>query len=88
MTGQERILKALNLEQPDRVPHFELAYNESSIIGIARHLTDKLPPDKPVADMTPEELVMIFDALTLFIEELDVDGLTARVHDNTCTFIA
>ena len=79
MTGRERILAALRLEQPDRVPHFELAYNEPSIIGIARHLTDELPPEKPVADMTPDELLMIFNALGLIIEELDIDGLTARV---------
>jgi len=79
MTGRERILAALRLEQPDRVPHFELAYNESSIIGIARHFTDELPPTKQVADMTPEEMIMIFNALALIIDELDVDGLTARV---------
>ena len=79
MTGRERILAALSLEQPDRVPHFELAYNEPSIIGIARHFTDKLPPLKPAADMAPEELLMIFDALSLFIEELEVDGLNTRV---------
>ncbi len=79
MTGRERILAALSLEQPDRVPHFELAYNEPSIIGIARHFTDKLPPLKAAADMTPEELLMILEALLLFIDELEVDGLTARV---------
>ncbi|NQU08811.1 MAG: hypothetical protein HQ583_09630 [Candidatus Abyssubacteria bacterium] len=79
MTGRERIIAALELGQPDRVPHFELAYNESSIIGIARHFTDELPPNKAAADMTPDELLMIFNALGLIIDELDVDGLTARV---------
>jgi len=78
MTGRERILTALELGQADRVPHFELAYNEASIIGIARKFTDELPPDKAASDMTPEELMMIFNALGLIIEELDVDGLTAR----------
>jgi len=78
MTGKERILKALNREQPDRVPLFELAYNESSIIGIAQHFTDKLPQLKSVADMTPEELLMIFEALVLFIEELDIEGVATR----------
>jgi uroporphyrinogen decarboxylase len=48
-------------------------------VGIARHFTDELPPDKAAADMEPEELLMIFNALGLIIEELDVDGLTARV---------
>jgi uroporphyrinogen decarboxylase len=79
MTGRERILTALELGQADRVPHFELAYNEPSIIGIAKHFTDELPPDKPATEMTPEELLMIFQALGLIIEELDVDGMTARV---------
>lgn len=79
MTGRERILTALELGQADRVPHFELAYNEPSIIGIARHFTDELPPEKPASDMTPEELLMIFQALGLIIEELDVDGMTARI---------
>ena len=78
MTGKGRILKALSLEQPDRVPLFELAYNESSIIGIAQHFTDRLPPPKAVADMTPEELLMIFDALVLFINELDIEGVATR----------
>ena len=50
MTGRQRILAALELERPDRAPHFELAYNESSIIGIARHFTDELPPNKAAAD--------------------------------------
>jgi uroporphyrinogen decarboxylase len=79
MTGRERILTALELGQADRVPHFELAYNEPSIIGIAKHFTNELPPEKPATDMTPEELLMIFQALGLIIEELDVDGMTARI---------
>lgn len=79
MTGRERILSALSLQQPDIVPHFELAYNEPSIIGIARHFTDELPPMKSAADMTPEELMMIFNSLALFIDELEVDGITTRV---------
>jgi hypothetical protein len=32
MNGRERILTALSRKIPDRVPHFELAYNEASII--------------------------------------------------------
>lgn len=79
MTGKERILTALEGRQPDRVPVFELAYNEPSIIGIARHFTDEIPPLKPAAEMTPEELLMIFRALVTFIEKLDIEGMTARV---------
>ena len=43
MNGPERLQTALARGIADRVPHFELAYNESSIIGIARHFTDNLP---------------------------------------------
>lgn len=78
MTPRDRLLTALSVEQPDRVPHFEHAYNEASIIGIGRHFTDRLPPVKPAADMTPEELLMISDAYVLFVEELDIDGVFAR----------
>jgi uroporphyrinogen decarboxylase len=64
MLPRERFMVALAVEEPDRVPHFEQAYNEASIIGIGRHFTDKLPPLKP--------------AFALFIEELDIDGVFAR----------
>ncbi len=33
MTGKERILKALACGEPDRVPIFELAINEASIVN-------------------------------------------------------
>ena len=81
MLPRDRIMTALNCEQPDRVPHFEQAYNEASIIGIARHFTDRLPAVKPAADMTPEELMMITDAFMLFIEELDIDGVFSRAFE-------
>jgi len=81
MFPRERFLTALDLREPDRVPHFENAYNEASIIGIAKHFTDKLPPVKPAADMTPDELFMISEAFALFTEELDIDGVFARAFE-------
>jgi uroporphyrinogen decarboxylase len=81
MLPVERFLTALDVRQPDRVPHFENAYNEASIIGIAKHFTDKLPPVKPAAEMSPEELMMITDAFALFIDELDIDGVFSRVFE-------
>lgn len=81
MLARERLLTAFDLREPDRVPHFENAYNEASIIGIAKHFTDKLPSVKPAAEMSPEELMMISDAFGLFIEELDIDGVFARVFE-------
>ncbi len=78
MLPRERFMAALDLKQPDRVPHFEQAYNEASIIGIAKHFTDRVPAVKSAADMSPEELMMTSDALALFIEELDIDGVFSR----------
>jgi uroporphyrinogen decarboxylase len=78
MLPRERFMTALNVEQPDRVPHFEQAYNEASIIGIARHFTDRLPEVKPAALMAPEELLMITDAFALVMDELDIDGVFSR----------
>ena len=43
MNGKERMTTALSLGVPDRVPHWALAYNESSIIDIARLFTDDVP---------------------------------------------
>jgi len=43
MTGKERILKALNLQEPDMVPVFEMGINEASIVNLGRHFTDDAP---------------------------------------------
>ena len=40
MTGKERMLTALDLKEPDRVPIWEQGYNEPSIVAIARHFVD------------------------------------------------
>ena len=42
MNGAERLLTALKRGVPDRVPHMELAYNEPSIIGIARVMQEEI----------------------------------------------
>ncbi len=69
---------ALSLGIPDRVPHWELAYNESSVLGIARHFTDDLPEVDFIQRMTLENKVRLFEAALLVVTELDVDGLTLR----------
>ena len=71
MNGRERILTALSLGIPDRVPHLELAYNESSIIGIARHFTDDLPKVDYIQRMDMENKIKLFETALLVIEELD-----------------
>jgi uroporphyrinogen decarboxylase len=72
-------MTALGRGTPDMVPVWELAFNEASIIGIARHFMeeDKLPPVKPVADMSGDEMVKMVFGLIAFVKELDNDGVTA-----------
>ncbi len=79
MNGRDRMVTALSLGIPDRVPHFETAYNESSVINIARNFTDDLPPVDYIQRMELEDKVKLFNAVLLLIEELDVDGITLRV---------
>ena len=83
MNGRERMITALSGGVPDRVPHWELAYNESSIANIAAHFTDDLPPAGYIQTMDPESKAKLINALLLFIEQLNVDGLTLRVFPST-----
>lgn len=76
MESHERMLAALELKQPDRVPVWELAFNEESIINIARNFTSDVPELKQVSDMTIEEKIQLFNALCILVEELDLDGIT------------
>ncbi len=79
MNGRERILIALERGQPDIVPVWEMAYNEPSIIGIARYFADadELPEPKLVMDMTDEERFKLLGGLITFVRELDLEGVTA-----------
>lgn len=79
MNGNKRIMTALTLEQPDTVPLWELAFNESSIIGIAANFVDpdQLPEPKLAMDMDEKERLQTLNALVTFIRELGVDGVTA-----------
>ena len=83
MNGRQRILTALSREIPDRVPHFELAYNEESVLKIARHFTEDLPKPDYFQRMNLESRVNFFDAVLLVVEELDVDGLTLRISQSS-----
>ena len=38
MKGKERIITALNVQQPDRVPLYIHGINEAPIIGIGKHI--------------------------------------------------
>ena len=77
MNCKERFLTALNLGEPDRVPMFDLEFNEESILNIGRHFTDDLPPPKAFIDCTPAETRKYYDVLIKFVRELDLDSISA-----------
>ena len=77
MTGKERILTALNIEEPDRVPLYIHGINEAPIIGIGKHLTDGLPAPKQFHDMDNSEKMKLVDTLFMIHEEFGVDGFTS-----------
>ena len=91
MNGKERIDIALERGQPDVVPIWELAFNEPSIIGIAKHFMDEadLPGPKLIMDMDGKEKFQLINGMMKFAKELEIDGLTGitmapreRVDDN------
>ena len=77
MNGKERILAALEIREPDRVPLYIHGINEGPIIGIARRFTDGLPDVKEIYDMNDQEKVKLLDALFLVHEACEVDGFSA-----------
>jgi len=83
LNGKERMVTALGLGIPDRVPHWELAYNESSILNIARLFTDDLPDADYVQRMDLDNKIKLFEAVILVLEELDVDGVTLRIFSDS-----
>jgi len=79
MNGRERIKMALARGEPDVVPVWEMAYNEASIVGIARLLIDpaNLPEPKLIMDMNDVEKFKLVGGLLAIVRELDLDGVTA-----------
>lgn len=77
MTGKERIIAALSLEQPDRVPLYIHGINEGPIIGIGRHITDGLPETTDFHKMNDAEKTKLIDTLFLLHEHYHVDGFTS-----------
>ncbi len=76
MNGKERILTALELKEPDRVPLYIHGINEEPIIGIGRHITCGLPQPKQFHEMNDEEKLKLLDTLFLIHEKYGVDGVT------------
>jgi uroporphyrinogen decarboxylase len=77
VNGKERILTALSVEEPDRVPLYIHAINEQPIIGIGKHLTTGLPEPKQFHEMNDAEKGKLLDTLFLIHEAFSVDGMTS-----------
>ncbi len=77
MNGKERILSALTIREPDRVPLYIHGINEGPIIGIGRHITDGLPEPKEFREMNGQEKVKLLDTLFLIHEHFGIDGFTS-----------
>jgi uroporphyrinogen decarboxylase len=76
MNGKDRILAALEVREPDRVPLYIHGINEAPIIGIGRHLTDGLPEPRDFRLMTDMEKFKLVDTLFMIHETFGVDGMT------------
>lgn len=77
MNGKERMLTALRRGEPDRVPVWEMAFNEESIIKLGAYFTDDLPPMKLAQQMSMEEKVKLLNTLFTVVRELELDGITS-----------
>ncbi|OFW57978.1 MAG: hypothetical protein A2W01_10900 [Candidatus Solincola sediminis] len=77
MTGKERMLEAFGRSESDRVPVWEMAFNEESIIKLGRFFTDDLPPLKFAQQMTVEEKIKLLMTLFTVIRQLELDGITS-----------
>ncbi|MGQ9475018.1 MAG: hypothetical protein ACUVRX_00715 [Actinomycetota bacterium] len=91
MTGKKRMLTALRRGEPDRVPVWEMAFNEESITKLGAYFTDDLPPMKLVQQMCMEEKAKLLNTLFTVVRELELDGITFitllgtdRWTGNTC----
>lgn len=80
MTGEERFLAALRLEQPDTVPTFTKGMSPQAIVSVARELTsgvDNMNVDL-MSPLSEEDNVRLMELLMFIHEELDIDGYSNR----------
>jgi uroporphyrinogen decarboxylase len=71
------MLIAFARKEPDRVPVWEMAFNEESIIKLGRFFTDDLPPMKFAQQMTMEEKIKLLNTLFTVVRELELDGISS-----------
>jgi uroporphyrinogen decarboxylase len=80
MTGEERFLAALRLEQPDTVPTFTKGMSPQAIVGVARELTDGADDVRIdlMSALPDEDNARLMELYMLIHEELDIDGYSNR----------
>ncbi len=74
MNSKQRILTALNMGRPDRVPVCELYLNESSIVRIARLLRPDQVGDRHVEEGVGEQTEAVLDLYCMIVAELGLDA--------------
>ena len=74
MNSKERILVALNCEQPDRVPIFELYINEPSIVKLAMLLMPQAVRVEAARDRFGQERPEVLDLYCRLVDELGLDA--------------
>jgi uroporphyrinogen decarboxylase len=74
MNSKERILTALQGEQPDRVPIFELYINEAPIVTLAKLLASEEIGVKAGKDRFGEERPEILDLYCFVVQALELDA--------------
>jgi len=78
MNSKERILKALNREQPDRVPIFELLIDEVSVVNLAKLLLPEPIETEAKETRFGEESFKVLDLYCSVIRKLDIDATTTN----------
>jgi uroporphyrinogen decarboxylase len=76
VNGKQRIITALEIEEPDCVPLYIHGINEIPIIGIGKHLTDGLPEPQDFRLMNDNDQQKLVDTLFMIHENFDIDGIT------------
>ncbi len=76
MNGKQRIITALEINEPDYVPLYIHGINEAPIIGIGKHLTDGLPELQDFRLMNDNDKFKLVDTLFMIHEAFDIDGMT------------
>lgn len=73
MNHRERFLRALRLEQPDRIPYFDF-FDVEPLLKIGNQFFSDMPDLKHAIDYTLDETYEIFDVQCRLMEEFDIDA--------------